>query len=113
MENLNLTIGLSLIPIGILFVILAIPLLLGRIGMNHYYGMRISKAFASKENWYEINRYGAKQWIISSFLTILVGIISLLIPFAEYHFLIIPISLSPILVLIPAVVRTYHYVNRL
>ena len=113
MENLNLIIGLSLVFIGILFVILAIPLLLGKIGMNHYYGMRISKAFESKENWYKINRYGAKQWIISSFLTILVGIISLLIPFAEYHFLIIPISLSPILVLIPAVVRTYHYVNRL
>ena len=112
MENLNLIIGLSLVSIGILFVILAIPLLLGKIGMNHYYGMRISKAFESK-NWYKINRYGAKQWIISSFLTILVGIISLLIPFAEYHFLIIPISLSPILVLIPAVVRTYRYATRL
>ena len=49
MENLNLIIGLSLVSIGILFVILAIPLLLGKIGMNHYYGMRISKAFESKK----------------------------------------------------------------
>ena len=112
-EGLNLIIGWSLVSIGILFVILAIPLLLGKIGMNDYYGMRISKAFESTENWYQINRYGAKQWIISSGLTILVGLISLLIPFSEYRFLIIPISLSPILLLIPFVVRTYRYANRL
>ncbi|HCK16517.1 TPA: hypothetical protein DHW51_20490, partial [Candidatus Poribacteria bacterium] len=38
--------------------------------MNHYYNMRIRKAFESKENWYKINCFGARQWIIFSVLMI-------------------------------------------
>ncbi len=48
--------------------------------MNHWYGFRIRKAFASKENWYAINHYGAKQLILGSIVLILTGIIFLFVP---------------------------------
>ncbi len=48
--------------------------------MNQWYGFRIEKAFVSKENWYAINKYGAKQLILWSVLLILVGIIFLFVP---------------------------------
>ena len=40
---------------GILFIVISLPLLLGAIPMNRFYGFRISKAFASDANWYAIN----------------------------------------------------------
>lgn len=65
---------------GILFVIISIPLLLGKIPMNNWYGFRIEKAFVSNENWYAINKYGAKQMILWSALLIMVGIVLLFVP---------------------------------
>ncbi len=51
---------------------LCIPLLLGRIRMNHWYGMRVSAAYRSNENWYRINSWardallhGALHWCCS------------------------------------------------
>ena len=49
--------------------------------------MRIHKAFESKENWYKINCFGAKQWIIFSILMIHIGVISFFILFAQHHLL--------------------------
>ena len=46
--------------IGALLSVIAIPLILRRVPMNHLYGVRIPKAFISSENWYEINAYGGK-----------------------------------------------------
>lgn len=65
---------------GVIFIVISIPLLRGKIPMNQWYGFRIEKAFVSKENWYAINKYGAKQLILWSVLLILVGIIFLFVP---------------------------------
>jgi len=46
--------------IGLLTVLVSIPLVLRMVPMNHLYGVRIPKAFFSRENWYEINAYGGK-----------------------------------------------------
>ena len=78
MEELNLILGLSTVSIGIFFIILDdfTTARVAQIGMNHYYNMRIRKAFESKENWYKINCFGARQWIIFSVLMIHIRVIS-------------------------------------
>ena len=43
-----------------LILALSIPLFLGKVPMNHFYGVRFRQSFKSDQNWYEINRYGAK-----------------------------------------------------
>ena len=47
--------------------------------MNCYYGYRIRKAFESEENWYTINRYGAKALMCWSVIIMAIGIVCLYI----------------------------------
>jgi len=58
----------------------AIPLLLGKIKMNRWYGFRIRKAFESEDLWQRINRYGAKQFIGWSALNLVAGLLALVLP---------------------------------
>jgi hypothetical protein len=57
---------------------LCIPLLLGKIRMNHWYGMRVSEAYRSNENWYRINFWGARCFIAWSIVLVLLSICILL-----------------------------------
>ena len=93
---------------GILFIGISIPLLRGKIPMNGSYGFRIRKAFASDDNWYAINKYGAKQLVIWSSLVVAAGVVLLFVP------------IPPILRVIPlilgltiAIARTLRYANTL
>ncbi len=46
--------------VGLVASLEAIPLVLRKVPMNRWYGIRLRKAFASERNWYEINAYGGK-----------------------------------------------------
>lgn len=45
---------------GLLFVMLAIPLIKRRIPPNYAYGFRVKAAFTSDAIWYDINEYSAR-----------------------------------------------------
>jgi len=47
---------------GLLIGLLCIPLARGKIGPNLFYGIRTRAAFASKENWYRINKSAEKSF---------------------------------------------------
>lgn len=49
---------------GLLFIGTSIPMVLGKIPPNEYYGWRTPKAFRDKETWYAINRYNGRDFII-------------------------------------------------
>ncbi len=54
----------------------AVPLILGKVKRNPWYGVRIPAAFESEERWLEINRHGGKlllRWAIVIAATALVG----------------------------------------
>lgn len=76
----NLKLGLTNIFLGLLLIIVCVPLAKRRVKMNRWYGMRLSKAFMSEENWYKINEYGGKQFIVWSALMVLGGVATLLLP---------------------------------
>jgi len=48
--------------VGALIALVSIPLILRMVPMNHFYGVRIPKAFQSERNWYDINAYGG--WLL-------------------------------------------------
>ena len=58
--NTVFTISLIHVCAAVLLVAISVPLILGKIPMNHYYGARFKASFSSEANWYAINRYGAK-----------------------------------------------------
>lgn len=45
---------------ALLTIAAALPLILRRVRMNHWYGVRVPAAFASEEAWFAINRYGGR-----------------------------------------------------
>ncbi|GMV98968.1 MAG: hypothetical protein AMXMBFR84_01080 [Candidatus Hydrogenedentota bacterium] len=46
--------------IGLVIIAVSLPLILNKIPPNHFYGVRIPKAFESERNWYDINAYGGR-----------------------------------------------------
>lgn len=73
------------INIGSAFLIIAVsvPLILGKIKMNHIYGIRVKKSFESEANWYAINAFGGKQLVIWSLPMILMGIGCFFVPVTD------------------------------
>jgi uncharacterized membrane protein len=66
--------------LAVLLAGLSIPLILGKVPPNAWYGFRVPRAFASQENWYRINRYGGKVLAGWASLLVLTGIIKLTMP---------------------------------
>jgi uncharacterized membrane protein len=50
--------------VATLVMISVLPLIAGRVKMNHWYGVRIPEAFVSDKRWFEINRYGGRLLLL-------------------------------------------------
>ncbi len=54
----------ALITIGAVVAVAALPLLLGLVGPNRSYGIRLPAAFISEEHWYAINQFGGRRFLL-------------------------------------------------
>ena len=62
--------------VAIATIAAAIPLVLGKVGRNPWYGVRIPASFESDERWFEINHYGGRlllAWGMTIAGTALIG----------------------------------------
>ena len=104
-------VGLSNVLTGALFVLLAIPLLLRKVGPNKVYGVRTAKAFASESNWYAINVVGGRWIAVAGLVLALCGGYVLLRPPATLVGVLVA-SLAPVplvlLTLIPVLRFSRH-----
>lgn len=64
---------------GLVFILTLIPLRLGRIPPNSFYGIRIPKAFESRELWYKVNAAGAGIMIVYGAAMLVVSVVLFLI----------------------------------
>jgi uncharacterized membrane protein len=80
MWTINEKTCITLILLGLTAIIVSLPLYLGKVKRNIAYGFRIKKAFESDQNWYLINRYGAKLLIIWAICLMAAATIGLFIP---------------------------------
>ncbi|MFP4381100.1 MAG: SdpI family protein [Candidatus Sumerlaeia bacterium] len=107
MSAINQIIAIANISVGLIIILASVPLFLGRVGRNRWYGIRTRKALASEENWYRINRYAARRMIIWSVLIILSGPAALLVDFGVQEDprigLIILFAHIPLILLIPVI----------
>lgn len=55
--------------VGLLFVGIGIPLVLGKVPPNPFYGCRTTKTLSDSRIWYEANRISGKDFLISGLLT--------------------------------------------
>jgi hypothetical protein len=112
MEEINIILGISNVIVGLIMIALFIPLKKGLVKMNIAYGVRIKKSFESEENWYTINKYGAKRFMFWSIPLILVGLFTFFIPLNENEILILLFACAPLIVLIPTI-ETLLYAKKL
>lgn len=68
------------IYVAVLFIAVSLPLILEQVPPNKWYGVRIPKAFVSRENWYRINAYGGKALALWSALLLALGVLKLVAP---------------------------------
>ena len=115
--NPSMALGLSNLGMAIVFAGLAIPLIRGEVKMNHFYGIRIKKAFASDDNWYKINAYGGRCLVAWSIVLAFLGVVTFFLPLGTMdqprESLIIAVALAPLMILIPCVAQILTYARKL
>lgn len=113
MQQLGILLGVSNISMAILFIMISIPLIKKTIKPNGTYGFRIKKSFESEENWYKINYYGGKQMILWSPLLLIIGALDFILPFSVNSILFYISLFGVIVILMPPLVMTLLYANKL
>jgi hypothetical protein len=99
--------------IGLLTTAMAIPLILRKIPMNRYYGIRIPKAFKSDENWYDINAYGGKVLLVYGVFLTLFGITAQDLAPSPTSIWMAVFIVGPLLVILPLLTLINAYARRL
>ncbi len=65
---------------GVIIAGISLPLIQGKVRPNRFYGIRTEAAFASEENWYEINKAGGLILFKSSIPMFAVGAVGFFLP---------------------------------
>lgn len=65
-ENIALLVLFQIV--GLLEMLLALPLLLGRVDRSGTYGFRTTKSLSSDDRWYAANRYAGKALLVAGSL---------------------------------------------
>ena len=112
MDSTSIFLGMNNIVIAGLFIVMAIPLVSHKVGMNRVFGIRLKRAFESEENWYKINEYGGKQLIIWSIVLALIGIVTFFIPLKDNMVLITLVASAPLIVIVAAI-KSWLYARRI
>jgi hypothetical protein len=73
MNTMNLIVFGDL-QLGVIIFVMSWPLILRKVPMNQFYGVRIRAAFESEQRWYDINAYGGRQLATWSLLLIATGV---------------------------------------
>ncbi|MGO9569797.1 MAG: SdpI family protein [Desulfomonilaceae bacterium] len=105
MESVNVKTAITLAILGIVVILVSVPLYLGKIKMNRAYGFRIPKALESAENWYRINRYGARVLMYWAVFVMIMGIVCL---YVEPQSVLMIAKITFLSIVIP-IVQTFRY----
>lgn len=62
-----------LLTLGVAVALAALPLLFRLVKPNRFYGIRVSAAFASERNWYLINSFGARRFLVFGVVVAVAG----------------------------------------
>lgn len=102
MSNSNLLLGLSNLGCAALIIVLAVPLVQRKIKRNRWYGIRIKKAFESDDNWYQINAYAGKRFVLWALVLAGIGIVTFFLPL-QCPALPLLLACAPLILIVPCI----------
>jgi hypothetical protein len=97
---------------GVVLSALAIPLITGRVAMNHWYGVRVKRSFESNELWYKINRHGGIRLLAGGGIISFLGSVALFLDLGNNPALLVLFALIPLAVVIAAAADCVWYARR-
>ena len=113
MEAVYLAVG-TCIGISILLIGLSIPMYLGKIKRNNWYGFRTTKTLSSDEIWYPANRESAFYFMIAGVFTFIGGVaIFFLRTILPPETLVIVMIAVASLSLIGAVIKSFMFLSKI
>ncbi len=112
MDAVALTIGVSWLLSGLLCIGLSIPLIVGRIGPNAYYGIRFPESFESDEAWFAINRFGGKRLALWSVPLVVIGVVTLFLPLRSNVILTVVLSVAPLVFIFIPLFQAWVFARR-
>lgn len=77
---MNTVLLIVYIFVSILFIVLAVPLIQGRIPPNNWYGVRLPQTRNNPDVWYKVNAYFARRWLVLGVVLALAAIILAFLP---------------------------------
>ena len=92
---------------GLVIAGTSIPLWLGKVPMNRWYGVRLQGSFESDEAWYRINRAGGKAGAVCGALIALVGVYCFVSPPESERVRVLLVMLTPLLLLPMVIVSAW------
>ena len=103
-----------LIPVGILFIVLGVPVILKMVQPNHWYGFRTPKTLSNEGIWYKANYVFGWDLVGAGAVIILAGFI---LPDIAAHFPDVPAQrLKAVITVAPlaaAILHTFWVLRRL
>src|SRR5258706_9540414 len=63
-----LELALTYMATGIVFCLVSVPLIKGKVPRNHWYGFRVPKTLRSDSVWYPVNAYSGKCLYVSGLI---------------------------------------------
>ena len=98
---------------GLLLAGLSVPLLLGKIPPNGWYGFRVPSTLYNADLWYKVNRYMARWLLLSGIITVAGAVALYLVPGLSvdaYAWLCLIVFAVPFAI---GVVLSFRYLRRL
>lgn len=65
---------------GLVLVGISIPLIMGKIGPNPWYGFRVRRTLSDPEVWYAVNAYSAKRLLVVGIVNIVTAVAFYFVP---------------------------------
>lgn len=105
-------VGVTFFLTGLVIIGISIPLIFRRIPMNHFYGVRLPRAFESDANWYAINTYGGRILVAAGGAICLLGIGTWLIS-PSSSTTITALSVAPVVIMLLTLWPVMRFARRL
>lgn len=108
-----ITLLVMYVVFGLLLIVLAIPMLRGKVPPNPWYGFRVPDTLSDPTRWYKANRYAARWLLLTGVITVVAAIALYFVPGLSvdtYAWLVLAVFGVPFVLMI---ITSFRYLRRL
>lgn len=86
--------------VGVLFITISIPLIMRKVKINNWYGVRLPQTMKNEKIWYEVNMQSGKHLFVFG---VLISLVSILFYLCEFYSSVVVFIIMTVLILVGTV----------